>query len=86
MIKQVTSAVLICDCCGEKFHDGNDFCSYIDDENGELIEQAALDSEWHKFGNKHYCPDCCSFIDDEDHYHTKDCKVWDADTEKEIEL
>lgn len=85
MIKQVTSAVIICDCCGKRFHDGNDFCCYIGDENGNEIEQIALDSEWRKFGDKHYCPDCYS-VDDEDHYHTKDGKVWDADTGKEITL
>ena len=83
MKQEVKSMIIVCDGCGESFHDGNDFCSYIDDENGELIEQSALDSEWLKFGDKHYCPDCYE-LDDEDHYHTKDGKVWDAETEKEI--
>ena len=75
--------IIVCDGCGEHFHDGNLCCSYIDDENGELIEQSALDSEWKKFGDKHYCPDCYE-LDDEDYYYTKDGKVWDAETEKEV--
>lgn len=77
------SAVLLCDCCKAKFHDKNEFVSYIDDADGSYIEKAALDSEWHKFGDKHYCPDCYE-LDDEDRYHTKDGKVWDAYTEEEI--
>ncbi len=83
MIKKVTSAVLVCDGCGETFHDGNDFCSYIDDESGELIVQSALDSEWRELGGRHYCPDCCH-IDDEDRYHTADGRVWDAETGEEV--
>ncbi len=85
MKQEVKSMIIVCDGCGEHFHDGDDFCSYIDDENGELIEQSALDSEWLKFGDKHYCLDCYE-LDDEDHYHTKDGKVWDADTEEEIQI
>lgn len=85
MKQETKSFIIVCDGCGEHFHDGNDFCSYIDDERGELIEQSALDGEWMKFGDKHYCPNCYE-IDDEDHYRTKDGKVWDADTEREIEL
>lgn len=85
MKQEVKSMIIVCDGCGEHFHDGNDFCSYVDDENGEYIEQSALSSEWMKFGDKHYCPDCYE-LDDEDHYHTKDGKVWDADTEEEIKI
>lgn len=78
--------IIVCDGCGQHFHDGNDFCAYIGDESGESIEQSALISDWLKFGDNHYCPECCSPIDENNHYHTKDGKAWDANTGKEIIL
>ena len=74
MKQETKSMIIVCDGCGKHFHDGNDFCSYIGDENGEYIEQSALASEWVKFGDKHYCPDCCYKLDDEGHWKGVECR------------
>ena len=78
-----TSMIIVCDSCGEHYVDGNGLCSYLGDIDGSMIEQEALSADWLSFGGKHYCPKCYE-LDDEDHYHTKDGKIWDADTEEEI--
>ena len=66
---------MVCDCCGETFHDGNDFTCYTDDPDGSLIRSEALDNGWREFGDKHYCPDCYT-IDDDDNCVTKDGHVY----------
>ena len=76
--------IIVCDSCGEEYLDGHGMCSYVGDTDGSNIEQSALSSEWIGFGDRHYCPKCYT-LDKEDHYHTKDGKVWDAETCKEIE-
>lgn len=83
MKQEVKSIMIICDSCGEHYHDGNDHCCYIDDPNGEQIEQEALEDCWIRLGDKHYCPECFT-IDDEDNIRTKDGRVWLHDTEQEI--
>ena len=77
--------IIVCDSCGKHYEDANGMVCYLGDIDGIMIEQEAIDSEWASLGDKHYCPDCYE-IDNEDNYHTKDGKVWDADTEKEIML
>lgn len=75
--------IIVCDSCGKHYEDGNGMVCYLGDTDGSGIEQEALNSEWESLGDKHYCPDCY-FIDENDNIVTKDGKVWDANTEKEI--
>ena len=84
MKKEVKSMIIVCDSCGNHYEDGDGVVCYLGDTDGSEIEQEALSSEWLYLAGKHYCPNCYE-LDDKDHYHTKDGKVWDADTEKEIE-
>lgn len=83
MKQEVKSMIIVCDSCGKHYEDGNGMVCYLGDTDGSEMEQEALSSDWLYLGGKHYCPDCYE-LDDEDHYHTKDGKVWDADTEQEI--
>lgn len=83
MKKEVKSMIIVCDGCGKHYEDGNGMVCYLGDTDGSEMENEALSSDWISFGDKHYCPECYE-LDDEDHYHTKDGRVWDADTEEEI--
>ena len=85
MKKEVKAIMIVCDGCGEHFVSGDGFTCFTDDPDGSLIESEALGSEWVRFGDKHYCRDCYE-IDEDDVYHTKDGKLWDANTGKEIEI
>lgn len=78
MKQEVKSIVIVCDGCGEMFEDGDGISCYMNDLDGNLIEEQALSSEWIYLGGKHYCPKCYE-LDDEDRYHTKDGRVWDED-------
>jgi hypothetical protein len=58
-----------CDCCGQLL----DPDSYWDDG----LEEMADECSWKALEpDKHYCPDCYEW-DDEDHLVTKDGKKWD---------
>ena len=83
MKQEVKSYIIVCDCCGEHFHDGNDHCCYIDDTDGSIIESEAESSEWLTIGDKHYCPNCYS-INDDDNYVTKDGHIYDGENYEEI--
>lgn len=85
MFQEVKSKIVVCDCCGEKYEDGNGLCCYLGDDDGSMIEQEALESDWIEVCGKHYCPNCWE-VKEDDYYHTKDGKVWDIDEEKEIVL
>lgn len=52
-----------CDNCKEIAQGYEDVDFWTSDESG--TEENATESEWHKEDDKHYCPDCHSF-DDED--------------------
>lgn len=84
MKKEEKSFSIVCDCCGEKFHDGNDFCSYCNDTDGSMIESEAESNGWLTIGDKHYCPDCYSH-DDNDNIATNDGHVFDGDTLQELQ-
>ena len=83
MKEKVESMIIVCDCCGDHFHDGNDHCCYINDHDGSDIEQEALGSYWIKVGDKHYC-DRCYTIDEDDNIVTKDGHKYNPDTLEEI--
>lgn len=81
---EVKSIEIVCDCCGEVFHDGNDFSYYVGDEDGEMIRFSALNSGWLCIGDRDYCPEC-HHLDDNDHHVCKDGRVYDYDTEELLE-
>lgn len=74
---------LVCDGCEEPFESADGFACYCGDKDGSMIEQEALDSEWIILGERHYCPNCYT-IDENDIVHTKDGRIWNRETEKEI--
>lgn len=80
---KVETYKIVCDCCGETFHDGNGFTCYTSDPNGDDIRSEALEADWREFGDKHYCPDCM-YWDDDDNLCTKDGHKYDVETDEEI--
>ena len=80
---KVESFKIVCDCCGETFHDGNDFVCYTDDADGSQINEEAESAGWIEIGDEHFCPDCFSFGDD-DNIVIKNGRRFDHDTHKEI--
>lgn len=80
---KVESYKIVCDCCGDSFHDGNDFVCFCEDADGSLICSEVESSDWMVVGDKHYCPDCYE-INDNDEIVTKDGHKYDYDTHKEI--
>ncbi len=83
MKRTVQSIEIVCDGCGDVFVDGEGFRSFSDDPDGKLIESEAVDSEWLSLCGCHYCPECYS-MDDNEIYHTKDGRQYDANLETEI--
>jgi len=83
MRKKVENIIIVCDCCGEHFVNGDGFTCYTDDPNGDNILDEATSSGWMEIGDRHYC-DKCHHIDDEDHIVTDDGHKYDYDTHKEI--
>jgi hypothetical protein len=62
MIDIVKMYTLICDSCGADAFEGNEFSAT---SNQQYAVSCAEEEDWHTEGNKHYCPDCYEF-DDED--------------------
>ena len=54
MIKEYSCYDIICDRCGQSLTKLSGDC-YPDTKSAEFV---AEESEWHKIGNKHYCPWC----------------------------
>ena len=81
---EVKAMKIVCDCCGETYHDGNDFCCYVGDEDGSDIRNGAINNGWLCIGDKDYCPEC-HYLNDEDHHVCKDGRVYDYETEELLE-
>ena len=62
MIKEKTFYGIKCDGCGRMLPNvlWNNTAYY---ETLHIIEEAAIDSDWKKSRDKHYCPDCYQYGD-----------------------
>lgn len=52
-----------CDACGKELEDG-DGCLHYNEE--DYMESIALDSEWIKVRDKHYCENCYKYGDNDE--------------------
>lgn len=55
MIKKVDAYTVICDNCGLDIGSVQEYSCWND---LDFAEENAIDSDWSKDGEKHYCPDC----------------------------
>jgi hypothetical protein len=62
MIKEVTMFTVVCDNCGVDVNEGQEYSCWNDKG---FAEDMAMDADWIKEDDKHYCPKCFSY-DDED--------------------
>ena len=62
MIKEVKMYTVVCDNCGRDVNENADYSCYNDKV---FAQDVAMESDWLKEGDKHYCPNCFTY-DDED--------------------
>lgn len=62
MIKEVKMYTVVCDNCGRDVNENADYSCYNDKV---FAQDVAMESDWLKEGDKHYCPNCYTY-DDED--------------------
>jgi len=62
MIKTVIMYTVICDNCGKDCNKDNEYSCWSD---VSYTEDVSLEANWHKEDDKHYCPDCYSWDDDD---------------------
>lgn len=60
MIKQVTMFRLLCDNCGADVNEGQEYSCWNDKD---YAKDVAMQANWIKEGDKHYCPKCFSYAD-----------------------
>ena len=61
-IQKVKMFTVICDNCQESADEGSDYSSWSDESQAEEV---AMEADWIKEKDKHYCPKCYEY-DDED--------------------
>ena len=61
MIKELTIYTVICDSCGKDSADGTDYAGWNDKE---FTVECAMEDNWIKEDENHYCPECYGFDDD----------------------
>lgn len=62
MVKEVKMFTVICDNCGVDVNDGAEYSCWNDEGYAEEIAEA---SGWITIEDKHYCPECFTFDDDD---------------------
>jgi hypothetical protein len=62
MIKELIMYTVVCDNCGA---DANEDAEYSCWSDRGYAEESATESDWEKDGDKHYCPECFSWDDDD---------------------
>lgn len=70
MIQKVEMFTVVCDNCGEDAGVDSDYSCWNDES---AAVEMATESDWIKDGDKHYCPKCYSY-DDEDNLILKEAK------------
>lgn len=58
MIKKVEMFTVVCDNCGTDVNKGQEYSCWNDETYAEEI---AMESDWHRDNDKHYCTHCFSF-------------------------
>ena len=61
-IKKVEMFTVVCDNCGADVNEGQEYSCYSDEG---YAKEVAMEANWIKENDKHYCEDCWEY-DDED--------------------
>lgn len=62
MIKELVLYTVVCDNCGDDINKDADYCAWNDKQ---FTQEMADEAGWIKEDDKHYCPDCFSYDDDD---------------------
>jgi len=62
MVKEVKMYTIICDNCGKDVNEGGEYSCFNDKE---YVNDIAMESDWIKEDDKHYCTDCFTYDDDD---------------------
>ena len=62
MIYGITVYAAKCDNCGKELLEDEEYCGY---NSKDFLIDLMGDSNWHSEDDKHYCPDCYSFDDND---------------------
>ena len=63
MIQEVKMYTVICDNCGKDNNEDTDYSCWNDES---IAEEIAMESNYLKDDDKHYCPDCYSYDDNDE--------------------
>ncbi len=63
MIKEVTMYTIVCDVCGDDIGDHQFYSGWFDKNT---VEEIAMENDWLKLEDKHYCPSCFDIDDEND--------------------
>lgn len=62
MIKEVTMYTVVCDSCGKDLLKNEEYSAWND---ARYVEDIAIEDNWSKQDDNHYCPDCYEYDDDD---------------------
>lgn len=62
MIKELTMYTVVCDHCGKDANKDAEFSAWND---RVFAEDVAMESDWIKENDKHYCTECAEYDDDD---------------------
>ena len=62
-IQKVEMFTVICDNCQESADEGSDYSSWSDESQAEEV---AMEADWIKEKDKHYCPKCYEYHDEDE--------------------
>jgi len=62
MIKSIEMFTIVCDNCKKDLCSGHEYSAW---GHAGYVEEMADEDNWHKEDDKHYCPDCYSWDDDD---------------------
>lgn len=71
MIQKVEMYTVSCDHCQLDIGMDSEYSCWNDELSAE---EQAMESEWHKEGSKHYCPDCYGWDDEDNFFLNQDRK------------
>jgi hypothetical protein len=63
MIKKVEMFTVVCDNCGARCGENDGIIAWSDEST---TKDVASNSDWANEGDKHYCPDCFSYGDEDE--------------------
>ena len=62
MLKEVKMYTVVCDNCGKDVNKDAEYSAWNDKRHAEEV---AMEADWIKENDKHYCSDCFTYDDDD---------------------